>query len=80
MNTANWVNILSGKQEPFAPSRPWYDVATCEEALDYFRAYFQMVDPPLKEVVVSQTTTGQSVVWLASERRMRRRVQWIGCT
>jgi len=34
MNTANWMNILPGKQEPFAPSRPWYDVATCEEALD----------------------------------------------
>jgi putative flavoprotein involved in K+ transport len=60
MNTANWMNILPGKQEPFAPSRPWYDVATCEEALDYFRAYIQMVDPPLKEgVAVTQIAEGE---------------------
>ena len=45
LNTANWMNTLPGMQKPFAPQKAWYDTATREEALDYFCAYRQMVNP-----------------------------------
>ena len=61
MNTANWMNILPGMQKPFAPHKAWYDTATREEALDYFQAYRQMVNPPLKEgVTVTQVVQGEN--------------------
>ena len=48
LNTANWMNTLPGMQKPFAPHKAWYDTATREEALDYFQAYRQMVNPSIK--------------------------------
>ena len=62
MNTANWMNTLPGMQKPFAPHKAWYDTATREEALDYFCAYRQMVNPPLKEgVTVTQVAEGENI-------------------
>ena len=61
MNTANWMNTLPGMQKSFAPHKAWYDTATREEALDYFCAYRQMVNPPLKEgVTVTQVAEGEN--------------------
>ena len=61
LNTANWMNTLPGMQKPFAPHKAWYDTATREEALDYFCAYRQMVNPPLKEgVTVTQVAEGEN--------------------
>ena len=61
LNTANWMNTLPGMQKPFAPHKAWHDTATREEALDYFQAYRQMVNPPLKEgVTVTQVAEGEN--------------------
>lgn len=51
LNTANWMNALPGMPKSFAPHKAWYDTATRDEVLNYFSAYIQMVDPPIKEGV-----------------------------
>ena len=60
LNTANWMNALPGMREPFAPHKAWYDTATRDEVLNYFSAYIQMVDPPIKEgATVLRVVEGQ---------------------
>ena len=55
------MNTLPGMQKPFALHKAWYDIATRREALDYFHAYRQMVNPPLKEgITVTQGAEGEN--------------------
>ena len=81
LNTANWMNALPGMREPFAPHKAWYDTGTREEAHHYFRAYVQMVDPPIKEgVSVTQVIEGKGIWHVHTDAEVYRTTNVAICT
>ncbi len=49
MNTANWLNNLPGEPQPFAAGQPRGGLGRKADALAYFQAYLDALDPPLIE-------------------------------
>ena len=81
LNTANWMNALPGMREPFAPHKAWYDTATRDEVLDYFSAYIQMVDPPIKEgVTVTQVVEGKGIWHVHTDAEIHQTTNVAVCT
>ena len=48
MNTPNGMNNLPGASQPFAPNAPRDAYGTLADALEYFDAYVQAVNPPIR--------------------------------
>jgi putative flavoprotein involved in K+ transport len=68
MNTPNWMNVLPGQQQSFAPNAPRNDYGTLRDAREYFEAYLRTVQPPLRTEEVRSVGVNRDGSWQVTTR------------
>ena len=63
MNTPNWVNVLPGQQQAFAPHAGRNDYGTLRDAWEFFEAYLSAVHPPLRIEEVESVGVNRDGSW-----------------
>jgi putative flavoprotein involved in K+ transport len=69
MNTPNWMNVLPGEQQPFAPQAGRKDFGTLKDAQEYFEAYLRVARPPLRIEEVKSVGVNRDVSWQVTTNR-----------
>jgi len=63
MNTPNWMNVLPGESEPFAPGAPRGSYGKRSDALKYFESYLHHVRPPVRIETVESVGENRDGSW-----------------
>lgn len=69
MNTPNWMNVLPGEQQPFAPQAGRKDFGTLKDAQEYFEAYLRVARPPLRIEEVKSVGVNRDGTWQVTTNR-----------
>ncbi|MCA9108417.1 MAG: NAD(P)-binding domain-containing protein [Planctomycetaceae bacterium] len=63
MNTPNWMNVLPGEQQSFAPKTTRNAYGTLSDAFTYFDEYLRAVNPPLRLEEVEHVGINRDGSW-----------------